>query len=76
MADVKAASPGRTVITGTCPHGKLLFAAVNEPSVIKHYAQGIAQMAMRGFLIERVPAPIRLGGDCPDCQKSKETANV
>ena len=59
------------VILGTCPHGKVLFAAVNDPVILKSYAKQMAQMLSEGFRLERTTGPISLGGDCLSCAGEK-----
>ena len=61
-----------TVIRGTCPHGRILFAAVNEPAIIKDFAGKIAEMVSVGCTIELVEAPVKLGGSCGHCASRKD----
>jgi hypothetical protein len=62
----------RTVIQCVCPHGRILFAAVNELSIINSYAKDIAKMLAAGFTVTRVVGPIKFGGDCDDCNAARE----
>lgn len=59
-----------SVIRGTCPHGKVLFAALNDPKILRSYAKNIAAMLAAGFTIDRSETPVQLGGNCSQCNEA------
>jgi hypothetical protein len=63
--------PKKSVIRGTCPHGKILFAVVNEPNLVKSCAEDIAEMVAAGFTMETVEALVTFDGGCDVCDKAR-----